>query len=483
MNSMNKNLVLSPLAYSLYKRGLAENWWALMDNLVVACSGGADSLALLYVLHEISTVVKFKLEVIHFNHGLRREAAEEAAAVETIARSLQLPFTLGVWDRGNCATPSNSVGSNDFFDGISENASRQARYAFFKHYLAENCASERSYIALAHHLDDQAETVFFRLMRGCGINGLQGMRNFSGRYFRPFLQTPQAKLKSYLISHNIAWSEDASNSDEKFTRNYLRHSLLPLLSDKFGKNTKVHLANIAAAAAEAEDFLEDSAQSYLPNYGEPLDCHLLKDKAPALIKTVIRLFYVKNHPTGLDINYAQLTKLADFILQGENNRRIDLAGSCYMVIHNGMAYLKKSMTELADPHIINAPATVNEAASAEKFFWPTDKIANNSNSIHNLMIKSVEKNCHIIYNDRIWIIHDCSPQELELRNRRPGDWQRCGNGHKRSLKKIFNECKIPPDKRSVLCLLARGNEIVWPNFTKECKNGKSCYGKNFHHKS
>jgi len=190
-------------------------------KLLVGVSGGADSLALLHLLWR---QMGAQLVVAHLNHGLRPEADEEASFVAKTAASWQIPF---VSEKINVADVAESLQLS------LEAAGRQARYQFFARQAEQVGATA---VAVAHHADDQAETILLHLLRGSGSAGLRGMLPVSqvpesdGRtLLRPFLNITRAEIEAYCARHGLDPQHDPSNQDVQFARNRIRHELLPLL--------------------------------------------------------------------------------------------------------------------------------------------------------------------------------------------------------------------------------------------------------------
>ncbi len=217
------------------------------DRLAVAVSGGADSVALLRLLIEVRSELGIVLSVAHVNHKLRGEESDkDALFVAELAENYQLELH-------TCDAPVDSKSS-----GI-EAAARKLRYNFFRHLCREGRVTK---IATAHTLDDQAETVLLRLFRGTGIRGLAGIHPrivFSeqeksfGEVVRPLLGFRHSALQQFLRDQNQPWRKDSSNQDVAFTRNRLRHRLLPLIGQEFGDPAIQHLGELAEIARAEEE--------------------------------------------------------------------------------------------------------------------------------------------------------------------------------------------------------------------------------------
>lgn len=232
-------------------------------RLLVALSGGVDSMVLLHLLTDLAQKRGWVLLVAHFNHRLRgRASAADARFVAATARRLG-------W---KCVTGQGDVKSLARREGISiEMAARKLRHEF----LAQNAIRERARtVMLAHHADDQVETLLLRLLRGAGGGGLSGMELAGNspsdsrvRLIRPLLAERKSVLEAFAVEQGIAFREDASNSDDAIPRNRLRRHILPVLEREFGAGMgKSLLQSLAIIGAEA-DHAEQAAREWLANPG------------------------------------------------------------------------------------------------------------------------------------------------------------------------------------------------------------------------
>jgi len=219
------------------------------ETVVVAVSGGADSTALLRVLLALRAELRLTIHVAHFNHLLRTDADADAAFVAEMSRDLGLPYHEG---RGAAREHAERTKRS------LEDAARHLRYAFLTSVAARAGAEA---VATGHTLDDQAETVLMRLLRGTGAHGLVGIppvRAHGGvRVIRPLLQVPHVVLEAVLRAHNVAWREDPTNRDHAILRNRVRHVLLPLLEgyNPDVRRTLSRLAEVVREEAAALDAL------------------------------------------------------------------------------------------------------------------------------------------------------------------------------------------------------------------------------------
>ncbi len=229
------------------------------ETIVIGVSGGADSLGLLYILNELEEY-DLKLIVSHLNHGIRgKEAKKDAEFVEQAAEKLKLPFELQEADAPGLKKRS----------GLSlEEAGRELRYKFFKEVLHKYSAQK---VATGHTLNDQAETMLMRLVKGSGPLGLSGIPPVSERHIiRPLIETPKSEIEDYLKSKGISWIEDSTNKSKLILRNRIRHELIPEL-EKYNPKIKETLSRTANIFRVEVDFIESRAQNWVDYVFKPRD--------------------------------------------------------------------------------------------------------------------------------------------------------------------------------------------------------------------
>lgn len=213
------------------------------ERVGVAVSGGSDSVALLRILHGLSYEQGIRLLVLHFNHGLRGSDSEgDEQFVAGLAVQLGLPFFSG---RENVAGVARAKHWN------LEDAGRRLRYEFFAGLVA---AGRIDRVAVAHTIDDQAETVLARIVRGTGPSGLAAIYPVNGIVVRPLLDIRRAALREYLQHLHQPWREDASNYDQSRLRSRMRHQVLPILERQIQPAVVAHLSRLAARSREDEAF-------------------------------------------------------------------------------------------------------------------------------------------------------------------------------------------------------------------------------------
>jgi tRNA(Ile)-lysidine synthase len=230
-------------------------------RVAVGLSGGLDSVVLLHAMHGLAPKLGYKLSAIHVNHGLSPNAGDWQKFCSAFCLELGVPFR------------AFKVKVSKHRHGL-EAAAREARRAAFMKTGADA-------IALAHHLDDQAETVLFNLLRGAGLEGASGMPALGklGRklLLRPLLGAPRRAIRAYAAEHRLAWIEDESNADEALTRNFIRHRVGPLLESRFPR-WRENLARAARHFANTELDAGRLLRAYLKDQGlrAPSEAKLLE---------------------------------------------------------------------------------------------------------------------------------------------------------------------------------------------------------------
>ena len=271
------------------------------DGVLVALSGGADSVALLLELYSLQKDRRIsRLEAAHLHHGIRgSEADADAAFVRSLCERLSIPLTV---DRIDVPALAEK-------DGISlELAARNARYAFL-----ERVRTNRNLdcIALGHHRDDQAETVLLRLLRGSGTDGLSGMRVRADKRIRPLLFTGKEAILAYLKAHGQDWRTDRTNFEPDATRNRIRLELMPLLRTLNPSITET-LSDTAMHVAEDSDLLNKLADGVFSE----IESHRMNRHDLKNIDRPIRIRVLRKMLPYTDYTHADIDRL-DALLFGQ----------------------------------------------------------------------------------------------------------------------------------------------------------------------
>ena len=228
------------------------------SSILVAVSGGLDSMVLLHSLYTLSGKNSWRIAVAHFNHGLRgSESDADQCLVSEFSEQLKLKITLGNWIKDTKPIKEQGL----------EMAARERRYKFLgKAAIKHRC----KYIATAHHADDQAETFLWRMMRGSGGEGLGGMRPLSPfsqksgiKLARPLISVNRSSIKEYADGNAVPFREDSSNSNPKFLRNKIRRKLIPYLKNNFNPEIQTSIRQSQNLVSTDSDYVKQSAREWI----------------------------------------------------------------------------------------------------------------------------------------------------------------------------------------------------------------------------
>lgn len=224
------------------------------DGVVVGLSGGPDSVFLLYALHTLQARMGFTLRAVHVHHGIRgAEADRDEAFSEKLCAKLDIPF-----QAVHVAAPAYAAQH-----GLSlEEAARILRYEALEAARQQLGQTRAAWIAVAHHLDDQAETVLHNLVRGAGLRGLAGMENRRNHVIRPLLSIKREDILKWLKQYDIPYVTDSTNADPHYTRNRIRSTVLPELRE-INPEASAHIAHSAALLREADAYFHALALQYV----------------------------------------------------------------------------------------------------------------------------------------------------------------------------------------------------------------------------
>ena len=224
------------------------------DGVVVGLSGGPDSVFLLYALHTLQARMGFTLRAVHVHHGIRgAEADRDETFSEKLCAKLDIPF-----QAVHVAAPAYAAQH-----GLSlEEAARILRYEALEAARQQLTQATAAWIAVAHHLDDQAETVLHNLVRGAGLRGLAGMENRRNHVIRPLLSIKREDILKWLKQYDIPYVTDSTNADPHYTRNRIRSTVLPELRE-INPEASAHIAHSAALLREADAYFHALALQYV----------------------------------------------------------------------------------------------------------------------------------------------------------------------------------------------------------------------------
>jgi len=284
------------------------------DKVIVGVSGGPDSMALLYLLNALKKEFKLALHVAHLDHMLRKDSSKDAEYVETIACKLNIPFTMA---KINIKALSSK--------GSTEEIARNARLGFLFRVARDMKADA---VALGHNLDDQAETVLMRLIRGSGLYGLSGIlpkRDIAGyRIIRPLIEIRRGKIEAYLKRKSINPRIDASNYKDIYFRNKIRNKLLPLLEKQYNRNIKEVLSNMAESVGYDYAYLASAAARAVKGPAKKLELRMLMKSHIAIRRLLLRRGIAEVKGDTRRITFRHIMELEDLIFNRPVNSIVDL---------------------------------------------------------------------------------------------------------------------------------------------------------------
>lgn len=285
------------------------------DNVIVGLSGGGDSVCLFLVLNELRKKIPFNIYAVHVNHGIRGISAtrDEMFAVSLCERE-NVPCKVVHIDAVKKAKEERIT---------LEEAGRKARYDVFKE---ESIVHDNAKIAVAHHINDQAETVLFNLIRGSGLKGMGGIKPYRDNILRPLLCVTRDEIIEYLNDRDEDFCTDETNEDDEYTRNYIRNKVIPMLCE-IQPETASHIAKTAEEMREANEYIElkakeiykrcvISAKENGENNGYIILLKEIKGEMPIIIRNVIILTMQQLTDEWKDVSRIHISDVYSLIEKG-----------------------------------------------------------------------------------------------------------------------------------------------------------------------
>jgi len=411
------------------------------SKIVVGVSGGADSMALLHVLHRYCREKGGEVIAAHLNHGLRREADQE----EELVKETCSHWGIACYGRREDVAALAARNQKSL-----EEAGRDCRYRFFRelaHQVGADC------IATAHHQNDQAETVLLHLLRGSGIRGLQGIKPVNGQLIRPLLCVTREDIERYVEENQLPFCQDLSNNDPAFTRNRIRLQLIPYLQEAFNPRIIQALNRLAVIAQEENAALDEIADQKWPLLtrtrptGLEVDISLLAQEPLALQHRLI-LRALQEVSGQSDWSQEDLLRVRSLLDKPGSNLILEWGNTVQVgKVYETLVFTSALPESPPFCYPVTIPGCVHVKELSTTFSFEIQPAGKWQSSPEQMALDL----------DRI-------KSPLFLRSRREGDrLQLKGfNGHK-SLKKFFMEKKIPARQRNLIPLLASEEEIyaVW----------------------
>ncbi|MFZ3210806.1 MAG: tRNA lysidine(34) synthetase TilS, partial [Terriglobales bacterium] len=429
------------------------------DRVGLAVSGGADSVAMLRALLELRAELGVVLAVLHFNHKIRGAAAEQDERfVQELAGQQGLEFHASSADVPAYATQHKLS---------LEAAGREARYQFFESFFERQALDA---VATGHTMDDQAETVLMRVLRGAGTRGLGGIYpkravigcggGAMGSIVRPLLGVRRAEVLSYLGGLHQCWREDATNVDLQYTRNRIRHGLIPLIETRFQPNAVAALAQLAEVAREEETYWEAELREIMPEVVQVAGadaCRLAVNVArlcglhPALQRRILRECAQRLDVT-LDFEHlTQLLRAAHCGAKGKaRTKAFELPDGWTVVCEQ-----QELRFELRPDH--ESPPSCYEY----RLSIPGEVEIREVGRVIRAFLRPAKSGASG-YNPEQSLDPAALGPELVIRNWQPGDrlWPAHSKGPKK-LKELFEQRHVPAAERRSWPVAASGGTLAW----------------------
>jgi tRNA(Ile)-lysidine synthase len=408
-----------------------DDWAGATQTVLVALSGGLDSLVLLHLLRFEEGLPEMRLLAAHFDHGMRSSSGSDAEWVRGLCRAWAVPLHLG----RAASIPT------------SEEKAREARYEFL---LGSKDQGDASWLLTAHHADDQAETVLFRVFRGTGLSGLAGIpRRRSPGIFRPLLPFSRETLEGYASFHGIQPRLDPSNEDVSIPRNYLRHRVIPQVEGAVAGGARSSLQRLARLARENEEAWESLLPEIMQGVVEESERGIVVVRSallayhPAVQGRVLR-HVARRH--GLTLSEAGTRGLLEFTTTGASGRSYQLSAGLRLCREFDTFLLDTGDTPGEDcplliPGLESGSGEATLGGRKLSVFWgQSEERGGEASAI---------------------LATEALAFPLRLRGWAPGDRISLPHGGKK-LKKLFGEAGIPAGVRDrVPVLVDSAGRVLW----------------------
>lgn len=441
------------------------------DKVIVGVSGGPDSMCLLHILFRMVACFNIKLYVVHINHLLRgEEAYRDELHVKNWCEQRIIPVYIR---RVDVRALSNEWGVS------IEEAGRRARYQEFNNVLNIVGADK---IAVAHNMDDNAETVLMRLIRGSGIDGLTGIEPVRGNIIRPIIELRREEIERYCNDNDVPTVTDSSNEETDFTRNKIRHLLIEQIKKNINPEIIPVIVRAASLLKEDAQLLEQlSKQAYAKCVvADELECNtnpafnILKQNQPICIsldlklldelpipikKRVIRYSIENIRGSLIHIESRHVDDVMDFIRNGRTGAKIFLPDGVRVVRSYDILRFLKARDDISTEYKFEAelkiPGTTHIPQNGIKVITRIQK----PGDLCEESVSGSESEKECLY--KIYFDYDKIKQPIHLRNRREGDiFNPTGMKGTKKIKEYMIDTKIPRHERDYILFIATGNEIM-----------------------
>lgn len=411
------------------------------DQVVVAVSGGPDSIALLHMFDRLRQGWNLEICAAHMNHKLRSEADEEEEFVRRLCLDWQIPFF---------ARAVNVRQTAEMESKTLEEAARDCRYCFFEE-LRTGLGAD--WIATAHHQDDHAETILMHLLRGSGIRGLRGILPIKGHIIRPLLCINKEEILKYLKANKLEYRLDQSNNDSQFFRNRIRNELLPYLKE-YNPSIVSNLNRLGVLVSDEQDFLEKDTEILFKqlvilqgNERAVIDnAGLLKLHPARQRRVLLRVLAELRGDFGWSALDVQM--ILDLSHKDGSSKKIILGRNIQVhKVYDQLVFCNTSKGRVEFCYPICIPGQIEIAATGEVY---SAKIIPREGNII--------KNDHI--GDEIQLDYDKLEKDLFLRSRKAGDRISIpGMTGRKKVKDYFIDGKIPWQDRDQIPLITGQNQV------------------------
>ncbi len=410
------------------------------DKVIVALSGGADSCAMLHFLHSLREEYALELIAVHVNHMIRgQEAERDAVFAEEFCRVLDVTFHLYRRDVPQLAA-ERGIGL--------EECGRAVRYEILEQE-AEKCCGK---IATAHTRSDSVETVLFHIIRGCSVAGLQGIPPVRGNVIRPLILCEREDIERYCAANGITYVTDSTNYSTEYTRNRIRLALLPLLQE-MNPSVVDAISRLSDCAAQDDTYLQARAEEAAAAFLSSGEMSALPLENDALMGRALVIICEKK--CGISPEYRHVTAMERCFREGKGS--VNLPEDMRFMLKNGIVVFEKIRKILPDTDELStwrcemAAGEIITPGGQKIILQVTDK--NKYDNIRKIFENVFQNSLDY---DKI--------KKASFRFRQNGDTFRpYGRGCRKSLKKLFNERRIPVEMRGVLPLIDCGGQIAWIN--------------------
>lgn len=429
------------------------------ETILVGVSGGADSVCLLLLLSELGKEHGFSVQAVHVNHNLRGQESEgDQLFVEAFCESRGIPL--------HCYSYQVEDLALEWQLGIEETG-RKVRSLAFKTCM-EKLGAQKT--ALAHHRNDQAETVLFRLARGSSLTGLSGIRPLQGWVIHPLLFAGKKEILAELEARGVEYRTDSSNLTDHYTRNCIRNQVMPVLEERVNRQAVLHIAQAAEDMAEAEEYLREQAaevgKQCIFRKEEYLEIREEGFPRKAVLQRYVLMDALSMAADGRkDLGRDQLLQLAD-LMKGKRGRRISLPGKLEAVRTPQGILLSRITEQAVSAGVSSLPCdAVLKIREPGSYTWGNWKL--DCELLSSVPSEIPEKT----YTK--WLDYDKIKHSLEFRTRRSGDVLVTteSGGHKK-LKSYFIDEKIPAEQRKEIPLLVSESRVFWVvghRISEDCK--------------